>query len=204
MGIVLPEGVFNTPNAEYVRKFVEGRAFLRAVISLPNETFLSSKASVKCSILFLQKFSVEEQTRWDNLLKSHKQDLEQDNKEKLDLLNEIIAYRRQKGEKIAKYSTEDKNRAKKELKELTERIEKEALSKTKIDFDYPIFMAEPEAVGITSTGETGENVPNDLLDSFEVINNERVLKEKGIATHFKEFLKTHNIKWNARDLKATK
>lgn len=204
MGIVLPEGVFNTPNAEYVRKFVEGRAFLRAVISLPSETFLSSKASVKCSILFLQKFSVEEQTRWDNLLKSHKQDLEQDNKEKLDLLNEIIAYRRQKGEKIAKYSTEDKNRAKKELKELTERIEKEALSKTKIDFDYPIFMAEPEAVGITSTGETGESVPNDLLDSFEMINNERVLKEKGIATHFKEFLQTHNIKWNARDLKATK
>ena len=204
MGIVLPEGVFNTPNAEYVRKFVEGRAFLRAVISLPNETFLSSKASVKCSILFLQKFSVDEQTRWDNLLKSHKQDLEQDNKEKLDLLNEIVAYRRQKGEKVAKYSTEDKNRAKKELKELNERIEKEALSKTKIDFDYPIFMAEPESVGITSTGETGENVPNDLLDSFEVINNERVLKEKGIATHFKEFLKTHNIKWNARDLKATK
>ena len=204
MGIVLPEGVFNTPNAEYVRKFVEGRAFLRAVISLPNETFLSSKASVKCSILFLQKFSVDEQTRWDNLLKSHKQDLEQDNKEKLDLLNEIISYRKQKGEKVAKYSTEDKNRAKKELKELKERIEKEALSKTKIDFDYPIFMAEPESVGITSTGETGENVPNDLLDSFEVINNERVLKEKGIATHFKEFLKTHNIKWNARDLKATK
>ena len=47
MGIVLPEGVFNTPNAEYVRKFVEGKAFLRAVISLPSETFLSSKASVK-------------------------------------------------------------------------------------------------------------------------------------------------------------
>ncbi|MFK0482124.1 N-6 DNA methylase, partial [Campylobacter jejuni] len=32
LGIVLPEGVFNTPNAEYVRKFVESRAFLRAVI----------------------------------------------------------------------------------------------------------------------------------------------------------------------------
>ncbi len=199
MGIVLPEGVFNTPNAEYVRKFVEGRAFLRAVISLPNETFLSSKASVKCSILFLQKFSESEQEKWDSLLKSHRQNLEQEHKNELDLLNEIINYRKQKGEKVAKYSTEDKNRAKKELKELNERIEKEALSKTKIDFDYPIFMAEPEAVGITSTGETGESVPNDLLDSFEVINNERVLKDKGIATHFKEFVKAHNIKWNARD-----
>lgn len=206
MGIVLPEGVFNTPNAEYVRKFVEGKAFLRAVISLPSETFLSSKASVKCSILFLQKFSEAEQEQWDGLLQSHRQNLEQEHKNELDLLNEIISYRKQKGGKIAKYSTDDKKRAKKELKELTERIEKEALSKTKIDFDYPIFMAEPEFVGITSTGETGDNVPNDLRDSFEMVDNEPKLKNKGIATHFKEFLQTHNIAWNgkAQDTKESK
>lgn len=206
MGIVLPEGVFNTPNAEYVRKFVEGKAFLRAVISLPSETFLSSKASVKCSILFLQKFSENEQAKWDGLLQSHRQNLEQEHKNELDLLNEIISYRKQKGEKIAKYSTDDKKRAKKEQKELTERIEKEALSKTKIDFDYPIFMAEPEFVGITSTGETGDNVPNDLRDSFEIVDNEPKLKNKGIATHFKEFLQTHNIAWNGKvqDTKESK
>lgn len=29
-------------------------------------------------------------------------------------------------------------------------------------FDYPVFAAAPGAVGITSTGETGENVPDDL------------------------------------------
>lgn len=206
MGIVLPEGVFNTQKVEYVRKFVEGKAFLRAVISLPSETFLSSKASVKCSILFLQKFSESEQAKWDNLLQSHRQNLEQEHKNELDLLNEIISYRKQKGGKIAKYSTDDKKRAKKELKELTERIEKEALSKTKIDFDYPIFMAEPEFVGITSTGETGDNVPNDLRDSFEMVDNEPKLKNKGIATHFKEFLQTHNIAWNgkAQDTKESK
>ena len=36
-------------------------------------------------------------------------------------------------------------------------------------FDYPIFVAAPKAVGISSTGETGENVPNDLpalLDAY--------------------------------------
>lgn len=206
MGIVLPEGVFNTPNAEYVRKFVEGKAFLRAVISLPSETFLSSKASVKCSILFLQKFSEAEQEQWDSLLQSHRQNLEQEHQNKLDLLNEIISYRREKGEKETKYSSEDKKRAKKEQKELTERIEKEALSKTKIDFDYPIFMAESEFVGITSTGETGDNVPNDLRDSFEMVDNEPKLKNKGIATHFKEFLEEHNIAWNgkAQDTKESK
>jgi type I restriction enzyme M protein len=29
-------------------------------------------------------------------------------------------------------------------------------------FDYPIFVAAPNGVGITSTGETGENIPNQL------------------------------------------
>lgn len=198
MGIVLPEGVFNTPNAQYVRKFVEGRAFLRAVVSLPSETFLSSKASVKCSILFLQKFSEAEQTKWDNLLKTHKETLEQSHQNELDSLNATISYHKERGEKQAKFSADDKKRAKNALKELIERIEKEALSKTKIDFDYPVFMAEPEFVGITSTGETGDNVPNELLDSdFEILDNKKVAKNKGIATHFKEFLKAHNIAWHS-------
>ncbi len=29
-------------------------------------------------------------------------------------------------------------------------------------FDYPVFVAAPKTVGITSTGETGENVPTEL------------------------------------------
>lgn len=29
-------------------------------------------------------------------------------------------------------------------------------------FDYPVFVASPKAVGITSTGETGEGVTNHL------------------------------------------
>ena len=64
MGIVLPEGVFNNPSLAYVREFCEDRAFIRAVVSLPQETFYSSGASVKASLLFLQKFTVEEQNRF--------------------------------------------------------------------------------------------------------------------------------------------
>ncbi len=56
MGIVLPEGVFNNPSLRHVREFVEDRAFLRAVVSLPQETFVSSGASVRHTS-FLQKFT---------------------------------------------------------------------------------------------------------------------------------------------------
>jgi type I restriction enzyme M protein len=31
-------------------------------------------------------------------------------------------------------------------------------------FDYPVFVAAPKSVGITSTGETGDTVPNELPD----------------------------------------
>jgi type I restriction enzyme M protein len=58
MGIVLPEGIFNNPSLAYVREFCENRAFIRAVVSLPQETFFSSGAGVKASLLFLQKFNV--------------------------------------------------------------------------------------------------------------------------------------------------
>lgn len=197
LGIVLPEGVFNTSNAEYVRKFVEGRAFIRAVISLPQETFISSKASVKCSILFIQKFDEDSLNQWSNLLEYHQNELRENHKDDLERLKEIINYRRQKGEKEAKFSAEDKKRAKKKLKELEEKISKEAWQNAKNDFNYPIFMAEAEAVGITSTGETGENIPNELIDKVEIdeATNEKIIIEKGIATHFKEFLQKYQIQW---------
>lgn len=209
MGIVLPEGVFNTPNAEYVREFVEGRAFLRAVISLPQETFTSAKASVKSSILFLQKFTQKEQERFDFLMQAHTEALRIKHKEELESLKAIISYRRAKGEKEAKFNTEDKKQAKTKLKELEASIKKEAKNLTKIDFDYPIFMAEPEFVGITSTGEMGENVKNELIDSYEVQKDEKgevikkELKQKGILSYFREFLEEYKLNW-VEDKEKTK
>jgi type I restriction enzyme M protein len=57
--------IFNNPSLAYVREFCENRAFIRAVVSLPQETFSSSGASVKASLLFLQKFTLDEQTDFD-------------------------------------------------------------------------------------------------------------------------------------------
>src|SRR5258708_38629276 len=65
LGVVLPEGIFNNPSLAYVREFCENRAFIRAVVSLPQETFLSSGASVKASLLFMQKFTQKELLDFD-------------------------------------------------------------------------------------------------------------------------------------------
>ncbi|MGH9425324.1 MAG: N-6 DNA methylase, partial [Terriglobia bacterium] len=65
LGIVLPESVFNNPSLTYVREFCENRAYIRAVVSLPQDTFVSSGASVKASLLFMQKFTPKEQAAFD-------------------------------------------------------------------------------------------------------------------------------------------
>jgi type I restriction enzyme M protein len=64
LAIVLPDGVLNNPSLGYVRDWVEQRAYLRAVVSLPPDTFLSAGASVKASLVFLQKFSSVESAQY--------------------------------------------------------------------------------------------------------------------------------------------
>jgi type I restriction enzyme M protein len=65
MGIVLPEGVFNNPSLAHVREFCEDRAYIKAVVSLPQETFFSIGASVKASLLFMQKFTENEKADFE-------------------------------------------------------------------------------------------------------------------------------------------
>jgi type I restriction enzyme M protein len=165
LGIVLPEGIFNNPSLAYVREFTEDRAFLRAVVSLPQETFVSSGASVKCSLLFLQKFTEEEQQQFDETYTIAKAEI------KARYADEIKAEReRLEGEieaaKLAK-DAELRKALQKELKDYLKATEVrqvvEARQLLKERFDYPIFMYEAEKVGISATGEEDQNelYPND-------------------------------------------
>lgn len=203
LGIVLPETILNSNDTEYVRKFVEGRAYIRAVVSLGEATFKSSKANVKTSVLFLQKFSDDDRQKWDNLVANHTATLQDENASEISNLKAIISYRAKKGEEI--FSKDDKKKAKKELANLENQILADAWQRAKEDFDYPVFLAHAECTGITTTGETGENVANDLTDTKESVYNEKtdkydeVVKTKGIATLFREFIKENKISWSKFD-----
>lgn len=204
LGIVLPETILNSSDTEYVRKFVEGRAFIRAIVSLGEDTFKSSKANVKTSILFVQKFSDNENKQWNNLVANYTANLYDENTDKISTLKTIINYKAKKGE-VAKFSKNDKSKAKKELANLEKQIAIDAWQKAKESFDYPIFLAHAEHTGITSTGETGENVANDLTDIKDNIYDNKLnkyyvkIKQKGIATLFKEFIKEYKISWSKFD-----
>jgi type I restriction enzyme M protein len=165
LGIVLPEGIFNNPSLAYVREFCENRAFIRAVVSLPQETFVSSGASVKASLLFIQKFTAKEQADFDakqararaEVEKKHADAIAKETKR----LEAAVEVAKEAGD------ADQRKTLQRELadyqKRMSEIIATETRALLKERFPYPIFLCEAERVGITATGDTDQNelFPND-------------------------------------------
>ncbi len=162
---MLPEGIFNNPSLAYVREFTENHAFLRAVVSLRQETFVSSGASVKCSLLFLQKFTEEEKQRFDDTYAEARAEIEARYADEIKAKRERLETEIEEA-KQAK-DAEKRKTLQKELKDYLKtmgaRQATEARQLLKERFDYPIFMYEAEKVGISATGEEDQNelYPND-------------------------------------------
>ena len=66
VGIIIDDGVLNSPSNTDTRRLILERSHPLAIISLPDTAFMPY-ASVKASILFLQKKTVRKSTRKDNL-----------------------------------------------------------------------------------------------------------------------------------------
>ncbi|MEM5793556.1 MAG: N-6 DNA methylase [Candidatus Aenigmatarchaeota archaeon] len=62
MAIVLPQGIFNNTNAEYIRRFIMEEARILAVVGLHGNTF-KPHTGTKTSVLFLQKYTDEEKEK---------------------------------------------------------------------------------------------------------------------------------------------
>ena len=60
-GIVLPEGVMNNKNMSGVRSFIEQHARILNITSIPSDVFIASGANIKPSLLFIQKYTKEEE-----------------------------------------------------------------------------------------------------------------------------------------------
>jgi len=65
LGIVLPDSFLDGKKSKYVRDWLQTQAKLRAVISLPIETFPPFGASIKTSIVFLRKWKRGEKKKTD-------------------------------------------------------------------------------------------------------------------------------------------
>ncbi len=165
MGIVLPEGIYNNPTLAYVREFVEDRARVLAVISLPQETFYSSGATVKASLLFLQKFTRQERIKYERTRIATQEEMEKKYAEEIERriaeLNKAI--------KQAK-NREVRKEAQKALRDYERKMREKKATETrqllKERFSYPIFLSEAEHVGITATGQPDTNELPQILEAY--------------------------------------
>jgi type I restriction enzyme M protein len=230
MGIVLPDGNLNNPSLTWLRRWCEGKARILAVVSLPEETFSSAKATVKASLLFVQRFTEADETAWeaawttahathDAAFNTKRDAISADIGRKVitaedDDIEGILAelsklgieratpvwaagpepdYPRGIGStrvakptwkgtaKDAKKATQlkrdymaafDTARQKQSdafwrdltsgLRAIDAAHDAALWATVREVFDYPVFVAAPKTVGITSTGDTGELVPNEL------------------------------------------
>ncbi|GGX87712.1 N-6 DNA methylase [Vogesella alkaliphila] len=233
MGIVLPDGNLNNPSLAWLRRWAEGRAKLLAVVSLPEETFKSSNATVKASLVFLRKFTDDESIAWEAAWTQAHSELDADfdtqrtaqhlayasrivsgeDAEVQRLLDELAAlglnrtllpwqrgeapayprtcrpttqgkpvwlgdvarehkkavveFKKQAAAALAgvqKHSDALLSELKSKYKSIDEAHSVALWARVRELFDYPVFVAAPKTVGITSTGETGEGVATELPD----------------------------------------
>lgn len=233
MGIVLPDGNLNNPSLSWLRRYAEGRAKLLAVVSLPEETFRSSDATVKASLVFMTKFTGAETAAWDAAWEQAQQELDStfdaqrdalhatyapriiscDDKVSAKLLSELAklgitrilpawtqgeppAYPlgvgptqqakplwmgspTAKNKNVAAQFKRDAQAAmtvearagdlllaelKAKYREVDAAHSAALWARVRELFDYPVFVGAPKAVGITSTGETGDGITNHLTD----------------------------------------
>ncbi len=161
MGIVLPEGVLNTSNLQKIRDFVESKAKIILITSIPQDVFIASGATVKSSLLFFKKFTDEEANAYSKIVEEAIKEINAKYEQELKQIKDKLALRGKESS-----NTTVKKELKKQLKELEQKIETEIKSQVKEKFDYEIPIAEVKKAGISTTGTEIENELIPLREEF--------------------------------------
>lgn len=162
MGIVLPEGVLNNTNLQKIRDFVESKAKILLITSIPQDVFIASGATVKPSLLFFKKFTDKEVKQWLSISQKAEKYINMKYESKTKLILDKLEL---KGKEAP--SNEQKKKLREELKKIEETILFETKTLIKKEFNYQIPIAEIEKAGISSTGSQIENELEPLAKEFK-------------------------------------
>ena len=152
MGIVLPEGVLNNTKLQKIRDFVESKAKILLVVSIPQDVFMASGATVKPSLLFFKKFTAEDAAQYAAVVAAAQAEAQKPYKSELEDIASQLAKRGKEAP-----AKEEKNLLQVRQKELLATIETESKRLTKESFNYQIPIAEVQKAGISTTGAQIEN-----------------------------------------------
>jgi len=172
MGIVLPEGVLNSSNLASAREYFESRAKILLIVSLPQDIFISSGATVKTSLVFFKKFTDEEKAQYEKIKEEVTISKEA---QYFDVINPIEEQLKLRGKEAP--NAEEKKKLRAKLKELKTKRDDEIKQEVKEQFDYEIPIADIKKAGITTTGAVGDNQLPELLELFTKYRKENELWE---------------------------
>lgn len=175
MGIVLPEGVLNNTNLQKVRDFVESKAKIILIVSIPQDVFMAAGATVKPSLLFFKKFTEKEAEDYNRIQIQASHEVEAKYEDEMTDIDVKLAKRGK--EALPK---EEKKSLKARKKELQTLIEDEIKALVKERFDYVIPIAEVQKAGITTTGAKTDNELIPLEAEFTKYRKENHLWEKPV------------------------
>lgn len=170
LGIVLPEGVLNNSYLNKVREFVEEKAKIVLITSIPQDVFIASGATVKPSLLFFKKFTREEIEQWEKAKEKAKNEITIKYHNDIAMLESNLA----KAQEDIKLKDEIKT-IKQNLKTLQDKINAETKIRSKELYDYQIPIAVVEKAGISTTGGEIENELIPLEKEFRVYRNTNTL-----------------------------
>lgn len=170
MGIVLPEGVLNNSNLQKVRDYVESKAKILLIVSIPQDVFIASGATVKPSLLFFKKFTEEEALQYASIKSKATITIEAKYTEEVANIQQKLA---KKGKEAL--PAEEKKQLKAELKNIETKKEREIKAIVKEEFNYTIPIAEVEKAGISTTGARIDNELEPLAKEFKKYTSENHL-----------------------------
>lgn len=159
LGVVLPEVTLNASSLQRVRDFIEGRAKLLNITSLPPDVFAASGATIKTSVVFLKKFNPAEAAHFIECQNKARAAVDAEYLPQLtDLLATATADRQKAPTTAARKNVDRLYQARKAA--LQTAGDEKHRHLTRAAFAYPVPLLEANQAGLTATGS---ETTNDLL-----------------------------------------
>ena len=155
-----------------MREFVESRAKILLIVSIPQDVFIASGATVKPSLLFFKKFTEKEATEYAEIKKNAEATVDAKYAEELSSIESKLAKRGKEA-----VSKEEKKELTENKKQILDHKIDEIRSIIKEKFDYEIPVAEVKKAGISTTGTPIENELIPLAEEFTPYRKEMHLWE---------------------------
>ncbi len=167
MGVVLPEGFLNGANLQKIRDFIESKAKIIAIVSVPQEVFMSAGAMVKSSLVFLKKFTQEEENEYKRITQEVTLEIKTKYEKDYHKLEDEI--------KITK--GDEKKELLKKLKEIDTQIQTEIKQEVKNKFSYQFPIIQVASAGINSIGQKSQNDLLEIKEEFKIYQQSQKLWE---------------------------